>query len=56
LCDKEFNNTEELKRHKEEVHPMDEGEVPDMKDENPEVKREKEDPEDEMPMPIERTR
>jgi len=53
LCDKEFNNTEELKRHKEQLHPMDEGEVPEMKDENPEVKREKEDSEVEMPMPVE---
>ena len=56
LCDKEFNNTEELKRHKEEVHPMDEGEVPEMKDENPEVKREIEDSEVETPMPVERLR
>jgi hypothetical protein len=56
LCDKEFNNTEELKRHKEQVHPMDEREVPELKEENPEVKREKEDSEVEMPMPVERLR
>ena len=56
VCDKEFNNAEELKLHKEQVHPMDEGEVPEMKDDNPEVKREKEDAEVEMPMPVERTR
>jgi hypothetical protein len=56
VCDKEFNNAEELKLHKEQVHPMDEGEVPEMKDDNPEVKREKEDPEVAMPMPVERTR
>jgi hypothetical protein len=56
LCDKEFNNTEELKLHKEQVHPMDEGEVPEMKDENPEVKREKEDSEVETPTPVERLR
>ena len=56
LCQKEFNNTDELKRHMEQVHPMDEADVPDMKDENPEVKREKEDPEVEMPLPAERTR
>jgi len=56
VCGKELNNAEELKMHKEQVHPMDEGEVSDMKDENPEVIREKEDPEVEMPMPVERTR
>jgi hypothetical protein len=56
LCDKEFNNSEELKRHKEQVHPMDQGEVPEIKDENPEVKREKEDSEVEMPLSAERTR
>jgi hypothetical protein len=55
LCHKEFNNSEELKLHKEQVHPMDEGGVPDVKDENPEVKREKADPEVEMPIPVERT-
>ena len=55
VCDKEFNNAEELKLHKEQVHPMDEAEVPDMKDENPEVKRENGDPEVAMPMPVKRT-
>ena len=55
VCGKEFNNAEELKLHKEEFHPMDEGEVPAIEDENPEVKREKESSEVEMPMPIERT-
>ena len=30
LCDKEFANSEELMRHKEQMHPMDEGEVPDL--------------------------
>ena len=41
LCDKEFNNAEELKQHKEEVHPTDQREVPDdMDKENPEVKAE----------------
>ena len=41
LCDKEFNNAEELKQHKEEVHPMDQREVPDdMDKKNPEVKGE----------------
>jgi hypothetical protein len=39
-CGKEFNNADELKEHKEEVHPMDAGKVPDMDKENPEVKRE----------------
>ena len=56
LCDKEFNNSEELKRHKEQVHPMDERETPDMDVENPEVKREQSDSEVEMPQPVERTR
>ena len=60
VCDKEFNNVDELKLHKEQVHPMDQGEVPEMKDDNPEVKREKEDPgnenpEVEMPIPVGRT-
>lgn len=45
VCDKEFNNSEELKRHKEEVHPIDEQETPDMDPENPEVKREMSDSE-----------
>ena len=40
VCDKEFNNSEELKRHKEQIHPMDGSEAPDMDRENPEVKRE----------------
>ena len=30
LCDKEFNNSEELMRHKEEVHPVDNAEMPDL--------------------------
>ena len=30
LCDREFANSEELMRHKEQMHPMDEGEMPDM--------------------------
>jgi len=53
LCDKEFNNSEELKRHKEQVH---ERETPDMDVENPEVKREQSVSEVEMPQPVERTR
>jgi len=56
LCDKEFNNSEELKRHKEQVHPMDESETPDMDVENPEVKREQSGSEVDMPQPVERTR
>lgn len=56
LCDKEFNNSEELKQHKEQVHPMDERETPDMDVENPEVKREQSVSEVEMPQPVERTR
>jgi hypothetical protein len=32
ICDQEFANSEEVKRHKEQVHPMgeDEGEKPDL--------------------------
>lgn len=46
LCDEEFANSEEVKRHKEQVHPMGEeaGEKPDLI-ETP----------DEMPEPAERT-
>ena len=58
VCDKEFNNSEELKRHQEEVHPMDQGETPEMNSENPEIEREmtESDPA-EMPVPAEiRTR
>jgi len=41
VCDKEFNNLDELKQHMEQVHPMNEAEVPDdMDKENPEIKRE----------------
>jgi hypothetical protein len=58
LCDKEFNNSEELKSHKEQVHPMDEREMPDVDSENPEIEREMTDSEPaEMPAPVEgRTR
>jgi hypothetical protein len=46
ICDQEFANSEEVKRHKEQVHPMGEGdgEVPDLM-ENPDMKPE----ESEMP-------
>jgi hypothetical protein len=32
ICDQEFANSEEVKRHKEQVHPMggEEGEAPDL--------------------------
>jgi hypothetical protein len=57
LCDKEFNNSEELKRHKEQVHPMDESETPDVDRENPEIKRETPDSDrTEMSAPAERSR
>jgi hypothetical protein len=56
VCNKEFNNSEELKRHKEEVHPMDEGETAEMDRENPEIKREMPDSDVETPQPGERTR
>lgn len=43
ICDQEFANSEEIKRHKEEVHPMgEEGKKPDLM-ETP----------DEMPEPAE---
>ena len=45
LCDKEFNNSEELMRHKEQVHPVDDREMPDLAPEKREV-----------PEPAERTR
>jgi Zinc finger, C2H2 type len=55
VCDKEFSNSEELKRHQEEAHPMDELETPDMDPENPEVKREIADSKPaEMPTPLDR--
>jgi hypothetical protein len=47
MCGKEFNNSDELKQHKEEVHPMDEGKLPDVDEENPEIKREMPDAEPE---------
>ena len=56
LCDKEFNNSEELKRHKEQEHPIDQRKEPDMDRENPEIKREMPESEVEMPTPAERTR
>jgi hypothetical protein len=47
ICDQDFANSEEVKRHKEQVHPMgqEEGEKPDLM-EKPE--------ETEMPEPAER--
>jgi hypothetical protein len=57
MCDMEFNNSEELKRHQEQAHPKDEGQADDADRENPEIKREMpgSDPVD-MPTPAERTR
>ena len=50
LCGKDFNNSDELEQHKEEVHPMDEREMPDMDRDDPEIKREMHEPEHvEMP-------
>jgi hypothetical protein len=43
LCDREFNNSEELMRHKEQMHPMNDAEMPEMsgeKQEMPESERE----------------
>ena len=47
ICDQEFANSEEIKRHKEQVHPMGEGEgeKPDLMEEPVEG---------EMPEPAER--
>jgi len=51
ICDQEFANSEEVKNHKEQVHPMGEGDLekPDLV-ENPGMKPE----ESEMPEPAER--
>jgi hypothetical protein len=51
ICEQEFANSEEVKNHKEEAHPMGEGggEKPDLM-ENPGMKPE----ESEMPEPAER--
>jgi hypothetical protein len=51
ICDQEFANSEEVKNHKEQVHPMGEGdgEKPDLM-ENPDMKPQ----ESEMPEPAER--
>jgi hypothetical protein len=48
ICDQEFANSEEVKRHKEEVHPMGEGdgEKPDLMENSTES---------EMPEPAERS-
>jgi hypothetical protein len=54
LCGKEFNNSDELLEHKEQVHPMDKREMPDMDEENPEIKRETPEPEP-MEMPGHKT-
>ena len=56
LCDREFNNSEELKQHKEQVHPMDDSEMRDMDKENPEIDGEVPDTDVELPAPVERTR
>jgi hypothetical protein len=37
LCDKEFSNSEELMRHKEQVHPVDDREMPDLAPEQREI-------------------
>ena len=51
MCGQEFANSEEIKNHKEQAHPMGEGdgEVPDLM-ENPGMKPE----ESELPEPAER--
>ena len=54
LCDQEFANSEEVKRHKEQVHPMGEGdgETPDLM-ENPESSDGMKPEVSEMPEPAE---
>jgi hypothetical protein len=37
LCDQEFNTSEELMRHKEMVHPMEDAEMPDLAPEKREM-------------------
>lgn len=54
LCDKEFNNTDELRQHKEQMHPMDQGDTPDLDRENPEIERDMPEPEP-AGIPVERT-
>jgi hypothetical protein len=50
VCDKDFNNSEELMMHKEQMHPVDDREMPDLAPE----KRELPDSEPaEMPEPSE---
>jgi hypothetical protein len=50
LCNQEFANSEELKRHQEQVHPMGDGKEPDVM-ENPGTSNGMEHNESEMPDP-----
>jgi hypothetical protein len=55
VCGKELNNSEELNKHLEQEHPMDELDIKDS--ENPEIKREMPDSEPaDMPEPVEQRR
>jgi hypothetical protein len=52
LCNEEFANSEEVNRHKEEMHPMGDGKNPDIM-ENP-VSDSEEQNDSEVPDPAER--
>jgi hypothetical protein len=53
LCNEEFANSEEVKRHKEQVHPMGDGKEPGLM-ENPQPSDGTERKESEVPEPAER--
>ena len=53
LCNAEFANSEEVKRHKEEMHPMGDGKDPDIM-ETPGMSDSVEQNESEVPGPAER--
>jgi hypothetical protein len=53
LCNEEFANSEEVKQHKEQVHPMGDGKEPDLM-ENPQPSVGMERNESDVPEPAER--
>jgi hypothetical protein len=53
LCNEEFANSEEVKRHKEQVHPMGDGKEPGLM-EKPQPSDGPEQNESEVPEPAER--
>jgi hypothetical protein len=58
LCNQEFANSEEVKQHKEQVHPMGDGKDPDLQApaivQNPGMKDGMERNDSEMPEPAEK--